>query len=45
MTKNEFVAICVAATVSPAVALECEDVRIALAMGDDEVVIAIISNF
>lgn len=44
MTKNEFMAICEAETVNPAIALENEDVRIALAMGEDEVVIEIIKN-
>lgn len=46
MSKNQFLALCLAYYIAPEVALECEEVRAALASRNPEAVeIAIKNNF
>lgn len=44
MTKSEFVAECQKRTVDPAVALESENIRAALAKRDDDAVVRILDE-
>ena len=46
MTKDEFLAACMAAAVAPELALEDDDIRAALAARDDgAVIVALAENF
>ena len=46
MTKDEFLAACMAAAVAPELALEDDDIRAALAARDDgAVIVALTENF
>jgi hypothetical protein len=44
MTKNEFAAICIERLIDPALALENDDVRKAIKLGNIDLLISILNN-